>query len=252
MRAHPRFLSRSRRRRVGRVTACPSSLTQQSQRPAVAEAEAEAEAEAAAAATARRKRGPAWGGWVAVLTTALSRHPPLRSQGARHSQPAGDGGEPLLGAVPAQMAIAVSLEARLSRPANSRTPSPIDEGRGSSGQGTAPCSSAQHTTNESSARHKAVGGGSHLMPSNANLQSNRAAIMWSFQVFAFVRSVRCFESDIPDRRVQFVVQQQGDPRGSTLVRYRCAQEWRRAADAHVALTRRAAVPAVLLTPGHTR
>jgi len=114
----------------------------------------------------------------------LSRHPPLRSQGARHSQPAGDGGEPLLGAVPAQMAIAVSLEARLSRPATSRTPSPIDEGRGSSGQGTAPCSSAQHTTNESSARHKAVGGGSHLMPSNANLQSNRAAIMWPFQVFA--------------------------------------------------------------------
>ena len=177
---------------------------------------------------------------MAVLTTALSRHPPLRSQGARHSQPAGDGGEPLLGAVPAQMAIAVSLEARLSRPANSRTPSPIDEGRGSSGQGTAPCSSAQHTTNESSARHKAVGGGSHLMPSNANLQSNRAAIMWSFQVFAFVRSVRCSRV-IPDRRVQFVVQQQGDPRGSTLVRYRCAQEWRRAADAHVALTRRAAV-----------
>ena len=127
----------------------------------------------------------------------LSRHPPLRSQGARHSQPAGDGGEPLLGAVPAQMAIAVSLEARLSRPATSRTPSPIDEGRGSSGQGTAPCSSAQHTTNESSARHKAVGGGSHLMPSNANLQSNRAAIMWSFQVFAFVRSVRCSRV-IPD------------------------------------------------------
>lgn len=120
----------------------------------------------------------------------LSRHPPLRSQGARHSHPAGDGGEPLLGAVPAQMAIAVSLEARLSRPANSRTPSPIDEGRGSSGQGTAPCSSAQHTTNESLARHKAVGGGSHLMPSNANLQSNRDAIMWSFQVFA-LRSVRC-------------------------------------------------------------
>ena len=138
------------------------------------------------------------------------------------------------------MAIAVSLEARLSRPATSRTPSPIDEGRGSSGQGTAPCSSAQHTTNESSARHKAVGGGSHLMPSNANLQSNRAAIMWSFQVFAFVRSVRCSRV-IPDRRVQFVVQQQGDPRGSTLVRYRCAQERRRAADAHVALTRRAAV-----------
>ena len=52
----------------------------------------------------------------------LSRHPPLRSQGARHSQPAGDGGEPLLGAVPAQMAIAVSLEARLSRPVTSRTP----------------------------------------------------------------------------------------------------------------------------------
>jgi hypothetical protein len=184
LRAHPRFLSRSRRRRVGRVTACPSSLTQQSQRPAVAEAEAEAEAEAAATATARRKRGPAWGGWVVVL----SRHPPLRSQGARHSHPAGDGGEPLLGAVPAQMAIAVSLEARLSRPATSRTPSPIDEGRGSSGQGTAPCSSAQHTTNESSARHKAVGGGSHLMPSNANLQSNRAAIMWSFQSVCFARS----------------------------------------------------------------
>jgi hypothetical protein len=121
----------------------------------------------------------------------LSRHPPLRSQGARHSHPAGDGGEPLLGAVPAQMAIAVSLEARLSRPATSRTPSPIDEGRGSSGQGTAPCSSAQHTTNESSARHKAVGGGSHLMPSNANLQSSRAAIMWSFQVFAFEIGAGC-------------------------------------------------------------
>ena len=133
--------------------------------------------------------GPAWGGWVAVL----SRHPPLRSQGARHSQLAGDGGEPLLGAVPAQIAIAVSLEARLSRPATSRTPSPIDEGRDSSGQGTAPCSSAQHTTNESSARHKAVGGGSHLMPSNANLQSNRAAIMWSFQVFAFEIRVRLRE-----------------------------------------------------------
>ena len=125
----------------------------------------------------------------------LSRHPPLRSQGARHSHPAGDGGEPLLGAVPAQMAIAVSLEARLSRPATSRTPSPIDEGRGSSGQGTAPCSSAQHTTNESSARHKAVGGGSHLMPSNANLQSNRAAIMWSFQVFALRSGCALFESD---------------------------------------------------------
>ena len=131
----------------------------------------------------------------------LSRHPPLRSQGARHSHPAGDGGEPLLGAVPAQMAIAVSLEARLSRPANSRTPSPIDEGRGSSGQGTAPCSSAQHTTNESSARHKAVGGGSHLMPSGRSHAE--------FTIQCHVRSSVFEFTDWRPGRVHIVVQQQG-------------------------------------------
>lgn len=74
----------------------------------------------------------------------LLRRPLQRSRGARHSQPAGDGGELLLGAVPAQIAIAGSLEARPSRPVTSRTPSSIDEGGDSSGQGTAPCSTAAH------------------------------------------------------------------------------------------------------------